>query len=101
MPLPRPLTILATAAVLALPASAALPPPYQRLAEFRAVISHPEIASALGADLITRIEYVREDLYRVSGARCRLDLAIVTTPGTPGLVGPRQFEVRATDRSCS
>ena len=101
MPLPRPLMVLATAAILALPASAALPPPHQRLAEFRAVINHPEIASALGGDLLTRIEYVREDLYRVSGTRCRLDLAIVTTPSPPGPVGPRQFEVRATDRSCS
>ena len=101
MPLPRLLIVLATAAILALPAPAALPPPHQRLAEFRAVINHPEIASALGGDLLTRIEYVREDLYRVSGTRCRLDLAIVTTPGPPGLVGPRQFEVRATDRSCS
>lgn len=101
MPLPRPLTVLATAAVLALPASAALPPTYQRLAEFRAVIDHPEIASAFGGDLVTRIEYLREDLYRVSGTRCRLDLAIVTLPNPSGLLGPRRFEVRATDRSCS
>ena len=30
-----------------------------------------------------------------------LDLAIVGVPSPPGLVGPRQFEVRTVDHSCS
>ena len=97
----RPTMLLLTAAILALPASAALPPAAQRLSEFRAVLNHPEIGSALGNDPITRIEFVRDDLYRVSGTRCRIDLAIVGVPSPPGLVGPRQFEVRTADRSCS
>ena len=101
MPMPRPLAVLLTAALLALPASAALPPAYQRLAEFRAVINHPALGTAMEGDLVTRIEYLRHDLYRVSGARCRVDIGIVTTPSPPGLVGPRQFELRTLDHSCS
>lgn len=101
MRLPNLLPALLTAAILALPASAALPPTAQRLVEFRAVINHPEIGSAMAGDPITRIEYLRDDLYRVSGARCRIDLAIVTLPSPPGLVGPRRFEVRTVDHACS
>ncbi|MBW6397754.1 hypothetical protein KPL78_07865 [Roseomonas sp. HJA6] len=101
MRLPRPLPALLSAAILALPASAALPPTAQRLVEFRAVINHPDIGMAMGGDPITRIDYVRDDLYRVSGARCRIDLAIVGVPSPPGLVGPRQFEVRTVDRACN
>ena len=48
-----------------------------------------------------RIEFVREDLYRVSGARCRVDLALVSVPPPPGLVGGLQFEMRIADRGCS
>ena len=101
MRLPRPLPLLLTVALLALPASAALPPTYQRLAEFRAVINHPALGTMLEGDLVTRIEYLRNDLYRVSGARCQVDIAIIGTPSPPGLVGPRQFELRTLDHSCS
>ena len=101
MRLPHPLPLLLIAAILTLPASAALPPTAQRLVEFRAVINHPEIGIAMAGEPVMRIEYIREDLFRVSGTRCRIDLAIVTVPSAPGLVGPRQFEVRTVDRACS
>ena len=88
-----PLIALA-AAVAAVPASAALAPNYQRQAELRAVIAHPGVTRAFGADPIDRVEYVRTDLYRVSSGRCRLDAAIVDLPTRPGVSGPRRFDVR-------
>jgi len=93
--------VLLTVAVLALPASAALPPTAQRLVEFRAVLANPAIDAGFGGDPITRIEHVRDDLYRVTGTRCRADFAIVTLPSPPGLVGPRRFELRPVSQSCS
>ncbi|HYJ82207.1 MAG TPA: hypothetical protein VEW26_05110 [Allosphingosinicella sp.] len=94
-------TALALAASLvALPASAALPPQYQRAAEFRAVVADGHIANAFDGAPIERIEYVRPDLYRVTAGRCRLDVAIVDLPIPAGVVGPRRFAVKAGTKAC-
>ena len=94
-------TALALAASLvALPASAALPPQYQRAAEFRAVVADGHIANAFDGAPIERIEYVRPDLYRVTAGRCRLDVAIVGLPTPAGVVGPRRFAVKAGTKAC-
>jgi hypothetical protein len=54
---------LCAAALAAAPASAALPPQYQRLAELRAVLNHPGVTGAFGVTApIERIESVRTDL---------------------------------------
>ena len=83
-------------------AFAALPPNYQRAAELKAVLDHPDVVGAFPVTApISRIEYVREDLYRVTGGRCQLDAAIVTKPSRPGMVGPRQFEVRPGRLLCA
>lgn len=76
-----------------LPAQAALPPQYQRLAELKAVLDHPGVASALRGHMIDRVEFLSPDRYRVTAGPCALDVAIVSRPTPPGLVGPRQFEV--------
>ena len=71
-----------TAMLTAAPASAALPPNYQRLAELRAVLALPEVGRAFGLEPIDRIEYVARDLYRLSAGRCHLDVRIVDLPTT-------------------
>jgi hypothetical protein len=91
---------LAAAALAAAPASAALAPNYQRQAELRAVIAHPGVTRAFGADPIDRVEYLRPDLYRVSSGRCRLDAAIVEVPTPRDVSGPRRFDVRPGALAC-
>lgn len=83
-----------------LPASAALPPKYQRLAELRAVLEHVGIQAALGEGLVDRVEYVRNDLYRVHAGRCHVEAAIIGLPTPRGISGPRRFEVRPGGRVC-
>ena len=90
----------AALALAAMPASAALPPQYQRLAELRAVLDHAEVASGLGQP-IDRIEYAGPDLYRVRAGRCHIDVRIVTLPTPRGLVGARRFEARPGRRICA
>ena len=81
-------------------AQAALPPPYQRAAEFRAIAADARIANAFGGAPIERIEYVRPDLYRASAGRCSLDVAIVDLPTPPDVAGGRRFAVRAGRKAC-
>jgi hypothetical protein len=88
------------AGLAALPAAAALPPQYQRIAELRAIIADPGVVGAFGGTAIDRIEYVRSDLYRVSAGGCRLDVSIVGLPVPGGMVGPRRFEVKAGRKVC-
>jgi len=95
------LVALGAAAAAAWPAWAALPPNYQRLAELKAVLAHPQLGEAFGPDApAERVEHVRPDLYRVSAGRCHLDVAIVDLPTPPGVAGPRRFEARPGQRIC-
>jgi len=95
------LAAVAAAPVLGtLPAQAALPPQYQRLAELRAVLDHRGVSAALGGTPIGRIEYVRADLYRVSAGRCHVDARIVGLPMPRGMAGARRFQVRVGRRVC-
>jgi hypothetical protein len=97
----RLLAALCATALAAAPASAALPPNHQRIAELRAILAHPGVAGAFGMSApIERIEYVRTDFYRVSAGRCRLDVRIVGLPMPRGMVGARRFEVRPGERVC-
>jgi hypothetical protein len=84
----------------AAPAQAALAPNYQRLAELRAVLDLPAVASAFGIDPVDRIDYVATDLYRLSAGRCSLDVRIIGLPMPRGMVGARRFEARAGRRVC-
>lgn len=100
MRLSLPLAAAALAAG-ALPAAAALPPNYQRLAELRAVLALPDVAT-LGGTMqpIDRIEHAGPDLYRVTAGRCRLDVRIVDLPTPRNVVGARRFEARPGRPSC-
>ena len=94
--------VLGVPALVAVPASAALPPNYQRVAELKAVLADPKVGGAFPIEApIERIEYVRPDLYRVSGGRCRLDVAIVDLPTPPGVAGGRRFAVRPGRLVCA
>ncbi len=96
------LVALGAAFLAALPAKAALPPNYQRLAELRAVLAHPGVAAAFDMDQpIDRIEHVRRDLYRVTAGRCHVDVAIVDLPAPSDEAGPRRFEARPGEKVCA
>jgi hypothetical protein len=95
------LAALAAPVLAALPAAAALPPNYQRLAELKAVLAHPQVGQAFGLEPIGRIEYVRRDVYRLSAGRCHLDIAIVDLPTPRDMAGPRRFEARPGPKVCA
>jgi hypothetical protein len=88
--------LMGAAAYAAIPTS----PSSERLAALRAVVSHAALADAFRSDPPTRIEFVRENLYRVSGARCVLDLQLVWQRQPQGLVGPGTFEMQEVARRC-
>lgn len=99
MRIPLSLAALGLAAAAAAPASAALPPNYQRAAELRAVLDHPGVAGALAAP-IDRIEFLKHDLYRATAGACRVDVAIVDLPTPPGIAGPRRFKAKPGRKTC-
>jgi hypothetical protein len=90
----------AALAAAAGPASAALPPNYQRIAELKAVLGHIEVGRAFGLQPIDRIELLRTDVYRVTAGRCRLDVAIIDLPTPGGVAGGRRFEARPGRKVC-
>lgn len=87
------------AAVSAMPVSAALHPRHQRIAELKAVLDHVGVGGAFDSP-IERVEYVRRDLYRVSGGGCRMDVAIVDLPVPPDVAGGRRFAVKPGRKLC-
>jgi hypothetical protein len=88
--------VLGAAGYAAIPTS----PTQQRMREFNAVISSAVLYETFRPDVPTRIEFVRQNLYRVSGARCVLDLQLVWQPQPQGLVGPGTFEMQEAARRC-
>jgi hypothetical protein len=86
-------------ALAAMPASAALHPRYQRIAELQRVLGDAGVGGVFESP-IERVEYVRRDLYRVSGGGCRMDVAIVDLPTPPDIVGGRRFTVKPGRKLC-
>lgn len=79
------------------PASAALPPQYQRAAELTAVIQ----VGSNAMDEIDRVEYLSPDLYRVTSGRCHMDVRIVSSKSKGEVVpGPRQFTAEPGEVIC-
>lgn len=92
----------AAAMIFAVPALAALPPQYQRAAELKAIIDNDDIPAAFpGGTPIDRVEYVSNDLYRVTAGKCSLEVKIVDQPMPEGLVGPRRFELSVGKVECA
>ena len=92
-------TAAAGAAWVSSTATAALPPQYQRLAELQAVLE-TGVVDALDGALVSRVEYIRSDIYRVTAGSCHVDVAIVGLPAPRGVAGPRRFEARARKKVC-
>jgi hypothetical protein len=90
------IALLGAAGYAALPTSPAM----ERLSAFGQVIRSDATREVFQADLPIRIEFVRDDLYRVSGARCLLDLRRVLQPRPPGLVGPADYRMEEVARRC-
>lgn len=92
---------LTLALVTTLPALAALPPQYQRQAEFSAVIEAATEVFGIGK-LIEGIELTEPDVYSVRSGTCVLTVRIVDTPQKheAGWVGPREFEARPEPLAC-
>ena len=92
------LIVLATA-----PAFALLPPQYQRLAELAAIIDNAAVTEAFGMDGIYAVEFVEDDLYRVYGGGCTLEVSIVDAPTEheAGFAGAREFTTELGDKVCA
>ena len=81
-----------------LPALAALPPQYQRQAEFSAVLDTATEIFGIGL-LIDGIELSEPDVYSVDSGACTLTVRIVDKR-EPGWVGPREFEAVPDPLEC-
>ena len=90
--------------VAAGPASAALSPYYQSLAEIQRILDDPRLSDALpGQQAIVSIATAGNDVYEVKTARCVVTVTIVNIPPKEGeemMVGPRQFDLQFGESKC-
>jgi hypothetical protein len=90
--------------VAAGPASAALSPYYQSIAEIQRILDDPRLSDALpGQQAIMSITTTGTDVYEVKTARCAVTVTIVGIPpkeGEPIMVGPRQFDLQFGEGKC-
>ncbi len=93
-------TIILALAMIA-PAQAALPPHYQRQAEFEAALALAVETFGISAP-VDAIELVAPDQFSVRSGDCTLTVSIVDKPqdGDVGFAGPRQFEAVAGKTIC-
>lgn len=95
---------LAFSVLVLTPAMAALPPQYQRLAELMAILQDESVSSAFQVyQAIDKLEWISNDLYRVTSENCSMDVTIVDapTPHEAGWVGAREFAVKAGTLVCN
>ena len=95
----RAIVLAVTIAAGMTPAFAALAPEYQRVAEFRAVIS--EATRVLGT--IDGVTFVSDDVYEARSASCRVIVRIEDVASQAGgkpVDGPRQFRAFANPPAC-
>ena len=95
------MTCLTLLAGMATPTIAALPPQYQRQAEFAAVLDAATEALGIG-HLIDAVEMTGPDCFIVRSGSCSVTVRIFDTPGdhAPGWVGPREFTAKAEPLRC-
>jgi hypothetical protein len=97
------MTIGAISALPIVTAEAALPPYYQRAAELEAIIHSGDVEASLMEAPIDTIERTGEDIYRVTGGPCVVEVRIVddTSVDHPdGWVGPREFVLEVGEATC-
>lgn len=93
------MAILAATLAMTAPTLAALPPQYQRAAEFRAVIN--VAAEVLG--LIDSVRFIADDVYEARSGTCIVIVTIENLPPEKGrepIAGPRQFRAVAQQPTC-
>jgi hypothetical protein len=90
--------------VVAGPASAALSPYYQSIAEIQRILDDPRLADALpGQQAIVSITTTANDVYEIKTDRCTVTVTVVDIPpkeGEPIMVGARQFDLQFGAGSC-
>ena len=90
--------------VAAGPASAALSPYYQSIAEIQRILDDPRLSDALpGQQAIVSIATTGNDVYEVKTARCVVTVTVVNIPPKEGeetMVGPRQFDLQFGESKC-
>ncbi|MBE7733303.1 hypothetical protein [Devosia faecipullorum] len=92
---------LLLAALASAPALAALPPHYQRQAEFVAALG--AAVEVLGiSSPVDSIILSEPDRFEVKAGNCTLIVTIVDAEdkGAAGMVGPRQFRAEAGEKHC-
>jgi len=91
-PVPIPSFLALALAIAATPAEAALPPHYQRQAEFEAVLRAAVETFGIAAP-IDAVRMLEPDRFEVRAGDCVLVVQIVDEPGGhgEGWVGPRRF----------
>lgn len=80
-------------------AAAALPPQYQRQAEFAAIMDDSAVREALGGRMIDGLQFMETDRYEVTADGCVLDVRIVGLP-SDNVPGPRRFAVQLASDPC-
>lgn len=92
------LTVSGLLIAAATTAEAALPPNYQRAREMTAVIE--AVAEQIAEHPISKIIYQKPDQYQVIAGPCSVRATIVSKQQKQMVVGPRQFEVKLSQRRC-
>lgn len=90
-------------AATVLPGRAALPPYWQRTAEIRAVLDSREVTEKLKTrGVITSIEWIAHNLYRVRAGNCELEVRLRHEPppqakSNPHWIGGGKMVVESTN----
>lgn len=96
----RTVMMAAAMALTAVPASAMVPYPMQRIGELRELIDLPGLAERLG-EPIDRVERIAGNVWRVTGGRCHVDVTFVRVRSPrDGLLPPR-YRPQLGDRVCA
>lgn len=95
--------IVAAGLLAAGPASAALSPYYQSVAEIERILSDEQLGDALKQQAIVSIALTATDVYEVRTAQCTITVTVVDLPapaGEPVMVGARQFDLQFGAATC-
>jgi hypothetical protein len=96
------LAIFTLVLAASLPAQAVLAPNYQRLVELKAILAESAVIDSFDVyHPIDRIEFIKQDFYRVAAGSCHVDVTLVDKPANEHMVGPRQFTIKVGKKICS
>jgi hypothetical protein len=82
-------------------AHAALPPFWQSAREITTIVNDERVHGALKyEEPILSVGLTAPDTYELRTERCTLQVRIVDKPATPGVVGPRSFDIEVGGAAC-